>query len=196
MSRDTISALQKELTSTTANIPLLERAVAAAQEKLRFSAEKIAQIKLVIQMLEAEASERVTTVVEAPKVAAEARAVPVSKTSKSGLMEAEITNILSLRGPTHRKDILAALIDKKIMGHEKSPMAHLAAFLSSKKDLYEPNGSGVFTLKRYKFGLSDTLTNQGSINGTGIEPIALSPNSPPMVREEQDEYDPRLFRDE
>jgi hypothetical protein len=193
----TIATLREELLSTTANVPNLEAAVKAAQERLRFTADKIAQIQILLRMLEAEASiDNVHTVPRASAQFAGPEALE-KKPTKSDRMETEVASLLSLRGPTHRKDIAAHLIDKEIMGHEKDPLAHLAAFLSSKKDLFESDGRGVFTLRRFNppGKTADEHPSEGNINGTSADFTALVPESPPMLRGELEEHGSGLFDD-
>lgn len=66
--------------------------------------------------------------------------------SKSKKVRREIETLLT-PGPLHRKDILAHLISKGLMGKEKTPMASLAAYLSGWRDQFESDGSGNFKLR-------------------------------------------------
>lgn len=66
-------------------------------------------------------------------------------TSKAKKVRREIEAVLT-PGPLHRKDILAHLVSKGLMGKEKNPMASLAAYLSSWRNRFESDGSGNFSL--------------------------------------------------
>ena len=67
--------------------------------------------------------------------------------SKAKAMEAAIGGLLREKGHVHRSVILKHLIDREIMGHEKSPMTRLAIFLSARRHLYASDGKGNFRLK-------------------------------------------------
>jgi hypothetical protein len=58
----------------------------------------------------------------------------------------EIEQLLS-EGPMHRKKILAILQSKGLMGHEKNPMASLAAYLSDFSDNFVNDGSGTWSIR-------------------------------------------------
>ena len=62
-------------------------------------------------------------------------------------MKAEITALLQQRGTIHRKEILSHLTAAGLMGHEKDPMASLAAYLSDWRDSFDPDGGGNWSLK-------------------------------------------------
>jgi hypothetical protein len=147
---DIRTTLRAELAATTAAIPSLEGMVTAAQERLRFAADKAAQITVLLAMLDAEAKAKVEA--ETPTVPlppAPKPPPPEGKVApKNQRMEEEITALLSLRGTVHRLHILQHLIEKELMGHEKQPLAHLAAFLSGNKDKFASDGKGNFSLRR------------------------------------------------
>lgn len=147
-----IPVLRDELQTTSESIPALEAAVTVAQERLRFATEKEAQIRLLLTMLEAEANENVYSVVAAPPALLPTKPrTPepgVRVATKADRMDQEATALLTMRGTVHRKEILAHLIEKEIMGSEKDPLAHLAAFLSDRKERYESDGKGNFKLRR------------------------------------------------
>ena len=193
---NTISTLRHELLATTANISTLEAQVTAAQERLRFATEKAAQIRILLGMLEAEAqahaNDMIATVPEAPRppVVAKVSTPDAGRAggSKADRMEAEVRALLAMRGTAHRKEILAHLIEKEIMGHEKAPLAHLAAFLSTNRDSFESDGKGNFKLRRV------TFEGPGNKNGEELnEPAQTSP--PPAPRPDLDlpDVEPGLF---
>lgn len=67
--------------------------------------------------------------------------------SKQERIRREIHGLLEKQQIAHRKDILAHLIAKGVMGHEKDPMAALAAYLSGFKDDFVFDGNGNYSLK-------------------------------------------------
>jgi hypothetical protein len=71
--------------------------------------------------------------------------IPVPR-SKKALIKDEIEQLL-LSGPTHRKKILEVLESKGLMGHEKDPMASLAAYLSAFSDNFINDGSGTWSIR-------------------------------------------------
>jgi hypothetical protein len=173
MNDSTITVLRQELLTTTANIPALEAQVTAAQERLRFATEKAAQIRVLLTMLEAEANEVTHSVAEAPRLSPSSRVstpTPVRLGgTKADRMDAETTALLTMRGVVHRKDILAHLVEKGIMGSEKGPLAHLAAFLSDRKDKYESDGRGNFKLHRPVF--------EAGSNGAMLKNVTETPST-------------------
>ena len=68
--------------------------------------------------------------------------------TKGDKIKAEITALLQQRGTVHRKEILNHLIAFGLMGHEKDPMASLAAYFSGWRDIFEPDGAGNWSLKQ------------------------------------------------
>jgi hypothetical protein len=68
--------------------------------------------------------------------------------SKAASVRSAVKGFLLEKGTTHRSVILKHLIEQKLMGHEKNPMASLAAYLSDWKNVFEPDGRGNFTLKK------------------------------------------------
>jgi hypothetical protein len=74
--------------------------------------------------------------------------IPIPPKSKGGKIKAEITALLQQRGAVHRKEILRHLTAAGLMGHEKDPMASLAAYFSGWRDIFEPDGSGNWSLKQ------------------------------------------------
>jgi hypothetical protein len=72
-----------------------------------------------------------------------------------------IEGLLSLRGSVHRKEILSHLVNAGLMGHERDPMAHLAAFLSGERDKFASDGRGNFSLATPSVATEPKPTNVG-----------------------------------
>jgi hypothetical protein len=70
------------------------------------------------------------------------------KPSKRALIKKTVHALIATTGSAHRKDILAALIAKGIMGKEANPMAALAAYLSRWNDEFATDGHGNFSVKK------------------------------------------------
>jgi len=68
--------------------------------------------------------------------------------TKGDRIKAAITALLQQRGTVHRKEILSHLIAQGLLGHEKDPMASLAAYFSSWRDIFEPDGAGNWSLSQ------------------------------------------------
>jgi hypothetical protein len=67
--------------------------------------------------------------------------------SKQDRVKGEIRNLLTKKQVAHRKEILAHLVAIGVMGHEKDPMASLAAYLSTFKEDFVFDGNGNYSLK-------------------------------------------------
>jgi hypothetical protein len=67
--------------------------------------------------------------------------------SKAQGVQREVEALLTTKGQLHRKQILAHLVSKGLMGNEKTPMANLAAYLSSWRAKFETDGKGNFKLR-------------------------------------------------
>jgi hypothetical protein len=67
--------------------------------------------------------------------------------TKGGRVKAEIVTLLRQHGAVHRKGILSHLTATGLMGHEKDPMASLAAYFSGWRDTFEADGRGTWSLK-------------------------------------------------
>jgi hypothetical protein len=67
--------------------------------------------------------------------------------TKEDKVKAEIAALLQQRGAVHRKEILRHLIAVGLMGHEKTPMSSLAAYLSYSKNIFDRDGGGNWSLK-------------------------------------------------
>jgi len=66
--------------------------------------------------------------------------------TKGDKIKAEITALLQQRAAVHRKEILSHLTTVGLMGHEKDPMASLAAYFSGWRDIFGPDGRGNWSL--------------------------------------------------
>ncbi len=62
-------------------------------------------------------------------------------------MEITISELLAAKAQVHRSAILEYLNAVGIMGGEKNPTGHLAAFMSDRRHLYTSDGKGNFRLK-------------------------------------------------
>jgi hypothetical protein len=67
--------------------------------------------------------------------------------TKEERIKAELTGLFTKDGPQHRSIILEHLKQKALMGHEKDPMASLAAYLSGWKDVFGFDGKGTWGLR-------------------------------------------------
>jgi hypothetical protein len=67
--------------------------------------------------------------------------------TKEDRIRAELTAFFKKDGPQHRSIILEHLKQKDMMGHEKDPMASLAAYLSGWKDVFGFDGKGTWGLR-------------------------------------------------
>jgi len=70
--------------------------------------------------------------------------VPASKRSR---VYEVFEEMIRTRGPTHRKDLLAEVMARGIMGGEKNPMQSIAIYLSDAKERFESVGDGVWALR-------------------------------------------------
>jgi hypothetical protein len=77
--------------------------------------------------------------------------------SKTKAMEVAIATLLTAKVQAHRTAILQHLVDAGIMGHEKNPTAHLAAFMSDRRHLYESDGKGNFHLRASESSTANAL---------------------------------------
>jgi hypothetical protein len=76
-----------------------------------------------------------------------AASLPSKALSKAQGVRREVETLLTTKGQLHRKEILAHLVSKGLMGKEKTPMANLAAYLSAWRDGFETDGKGNFKLR-------------------------------------------------
>jgi HAMP domain-containing protein len=67
--------------------------------------------------------------------------------TKESRIKAVLIQRLKEHGPQHRKVLLEHLQRVGLMGNEKDPMAYFAAYLSNWRDIFEPDGKGVWRLR-------------------------------------------------
>jgi hypothetical protein len=58
-----------------------------------------------------------------------------------------VEEVIRSRGPTHRKDLLAEVTARRLMGTEKNPMQSIAIYLSDAKERFKSVGDGVWALR-------------------------------------------------
>jgi hypothetical protein len=153
---DIVPALRSELQAVSAQVRVLESAVTDAQERLRKASDRAEKLKGLLATYEVDEPSRPalsqTELAIIPKASeGPQRRMPTQEwrgETKKSRMEQEITNLLLLRGSVHRSNILDHMTAKGIMGSEKGPMAHLAAFLSDHKETFASDGKGNFCLRR------------------------------------------------
>ncbi len=150
-----VQALRQELSAVEADISKLESEASKLQARLRSALDKADKLKAVIALYLSDQPEQPQPQLFIPVAnqAADLAAVaePVSKQrhgSKASLLKAEVTHLLDVRGTEHRQKILDHLVSKGLMGHEKNPLANLAAYLSDNKDVFATDGRGNFSLRR------------------------------------------------
>src|SRR6266404_2689777 len=81
-----------------------------------------------------------------PEAKGNGRAMPLGNLTKNEKMEEGILDILRAKGEIHRRGIVDYLTAQGIMGGEKNPIGHLAAFLSARRHLFVSDGRGNFRL--------------------------------------------------
>jgi hypothetical protein len=154
---DFIIALMSEQESVAIDVQRLSQEVAAAQQRLKVATDKADRLLALLSAYEAEeklASAVNVHTVNLPPVrlqtaaAVAARFVHPTQLSKKQAMEREVESMLAGRPGLHRSVILGGLLGKGIMGSEKDPMAHLAAFLSDHRHKFVSDGKGNFDLRR------------------------------------------------
>jgi hypothetical protein len=189
-----VENLRVSLANSTAHLASLEAAVAGAQERLRREVAKAEKIRELIALFEAD---QPPATAEQPELANNGFAMIEAKSelkgegslvadahvmkaesgeTKQARMEREIAALLKMRGTVHRTDLLAHLVNAGIMGHESDPLAHLAAFLSKKRERFASNGMGVFSLRQSVPNEPPPAPNGvGSARGHGAGKTGVSP---------------------
>jgi hypothetical protein len=147
-----VETLRIELTAVEGDIPKLEAQAANIQARLRLTLEKAERIRALLAIYDEQLAPSGQSQLFATAPAClDASAAPTGSSSirsKSAAVRAEITHLLTVRGEEHRQRILDHLIAKGLMGHEKNPLASLAAYLSDNKDLFSSDGRGNFSIRR------------------------------------------------
>jgi hypothetical protein len=175
-SDDLIPSIRAALNASTANIPKLEGEVTVAQERLRRELNVVEKLRELLTLFEADTptlpqsrveydvAANVEVQVEAPRAVLSGQGQVYARPNllpKKVRMIQTIEGLLSLRGSVHRKEILTHLQNAGLMGHERNPMAHLAAFLSGERDKFASDGRGNFTLKTSSVAAEPKPTNVG-----------------------------------
>jgi hypothetical protein len=153
---DMIPTLRSELEVAVASANALETEVKIRQERLRVATDKVERLKGLLAVYEAEATaDHPNPPTPSADTNAKTLAEPVDglvwrASTKKARMCSEVDELLTLHGTMHRKAILGHLFEKGIMGTEKNPLAHLAAFLSDNREKYAPDGRGNFSLRPHE----------------------------------------------
>jgi hypothetical protein len=92
------------------------------------------------------------------------------KSTKTIRMEQGVVELLAKSGESHRQVILDYLNSHGIMGGEKNPMGHLAAFLSDHRHVFASDGRGNFRLVETSNGGAQS-TSAGSEEPAENHPI-------------------------
>jgi len=172
---DMIRALRSELADIEVGIGKFEAEASKIQARLRLALDKADKIKAVLALYidEEQPVEQarlfepsipvppVDSVVDVRAQQA-ARAHNPPPRSKAARIKAEVTELLSARGTEHRLKILDHLIGKGLMGHEKTPLASLAAYLSGNRDTFVADGRGNFSLRRESHREPPPVSNSGA----------------------------------
>jgi hypothetical protein len=173
-------ALRGELAGLHAETQRLEGAITQAQTDLRIAREKAEHINGLLALygaandsrphgniqrrLSVPPEGRQESGPESPPAPVPLGAAAVRQT-KAGRLRDQVTAQLLLHGHMHRKDILHALTSAGLMGHEKDPLASLAAFLSDNREIFEPDGRGNFMLRQKSNSDSPPATGRGESGG-------------------------------
>ncbi len=153
---DIVRTLRLELIVIEAEIPDLEAEASQAQSRLRRSLEKADKIKGVIALYadenvgapQPQLFEPPLPSQESPPQAAEPIKQAEQEKSKALRVKEGVVELLGLRGTEHRSKILERLIEKRLMGTERNPLASLASYLSDNKDVFVTDGRGNFSLRQ------------------------------------------------
>ena len=101
--------------------------------------------------------------------------------SKAARVKAETSTLLRERGSVHRAKILEHLIGLGIMGHEKNPIASLAAYLSDNRTVFVTDGKGTFALRQ-----TGHQEPPPAPTGAGYAEVHDAPASEPSARNENE----------
>ena len=155
--RPIVSNLRDELAVAEAKANEAAEKAASWQAVHLHETEKTAKIRALLAIYEGEGVEEdggeqqmplplAAAVVEAPVVPAPV-SIPVPVPPKGLRVIREVSNLLQLHGSLHRRRILDHLIEAGVLGHEKDPLASLAAYLSENKHMFLSDGQGNFFLR-------------------------------------------------
>lgn len=107
--------------------------------------QKLTKVEELIAVYAPSSARKPLRILPRPGTSNENQGRPKSKASR---IRSEVTELLANQGATHRKAILNHLVAKELMGHEKNPMASLAAYLSEWRKDFVSDGDGNFSLPR------------------------------------------------
>lgn len=154
---DIVHTLRHELVAIEADVAKLETEAAKLQARLRLSLDKAEKVKAVLTLYAGEEiPEQQPRLFASFSAGSTATATIVRKVTTAGSsgkskafqIKVEVSDLLNARGTEHRQKILDHLVGKGLMGHEKDPLASLAAYLSNYKDVFMADGRGNFSLRR------------------------------------------------
>lgn len=184
-----VPTLRKELAAIEADVQKLELEASKLQARLRLSLDKAEKVKAVIAVYAEETVDqpqpRLFASLSAAPGAADVviRKVPAHG-SKAAMLKAEVTDLLNARGTEHRQKILDHLVAKGLMGHEKTPLASLAAYLSDNKDVFMADGRGNFSLRRDSHREPPPVPESGMGSAEAQQSAAPSPVNAGLVKGE------------
>jgi len=98
--------------------------------------------------------------------------------SKAARVKVETSVLLRERGSVHRQKILEHLIGLGVMGHEKNPLASLAAYLSDNRDLFVTDGKGTFALRQTGHQEPSPTPSRGMGSAEVHDATASEPSTP------------------
>jgi hypothetical protein len=126
-------------------VQTLRLELAELEAELEARHQKIRRIKDLLALYEKPAGDQ-SSGKDAQSPKRNGSATPSSNLTKNERMEETIFNLLVASGEMHRRAIVDHLTAQGIMGGEKNPVGHLAAFLSARRDLFISDGRGNFRL--------------------------------------------------
>jgi hypothetical protein len=152
---DVVRILKRELEVLQATIGELEAVVAKAQNELRPAIVRVEKIKALLADYETDepTANANAPIADAPAAETQLQQPPERSAkqsrpgSKKAMLFQEVSAFLLANPGVHRTGILGHLVAKGLMGSEKVPLAHLAAFLSENKDAFVSDGNGHFSLR-------------------------------------------------
>lgn len=159
---EVIPVLRRELSILDEDMAKLRGELDRIQGRLKLANDKAERIRAVVQLYDEEGAQphqqglfTETASVSAPEYKRSDSRVRVSYGDRnlSGhgpkrlIVKQAAIDLIQPKGSAHRNEILQVLIDRGIMGHEKSPIGSLAAYLSEFKDTFEADGRGNYSLR-------------------------------------------------
>jgi hypothetical protein len=126
-------------------VQTLRLELAELEAELQARQQKIQHIKELLALYEMPTGQQQPGNVT-PGAKGNGREMPPGNLTKNERMEEGVLYILRANGEMHRRAIVDYLTAQRIMGGEKNPVGHLAAFLSLRRDLFVSDGHGNFRL--------------------------------------------------